>query len=41
MDFYSHFAKDITPFITAAFEGYQINDENIKTAIKNSKTMGF
>ena len=41
MDFYSHFAKDITPFILNAFEGYQINDVNIKTAISLLKQWNF
>ncbi len=34
MDFYSHFAKRMVPFILSAFENYKVNDENIKIALK-------
>jgi penicillin G amidase len=34
VDFYSHYAKRIVPFILSAFKGYQINNENIKIALK-------
>ncbi|MCB9219054.1 MAG: penicillin acylase family protein [Ignavibacteriales bacterium] len=33
-DFYSHFARKIVPHILNAFNDYQINDENIKVALK-------
>lgn len=41
MDFYSHFAKDLIPFIPQAFEGYQINDENIRTSLNILKQWNF
>ncbi len=40
-DFYSHFAKDFIPFMISAFEGYQINDPNTKTAISIIKQWDF
>jgi len=32
-DFYSHYAKDITPFIIEAFENSNLKDKNLKTAL--------
>jgi penicillin amidase len=40
-DFYSHFAKDLIPYLITAFEGYQINDPNTKTAISIIKEWDF
>lgn len=33
-DFYSHYARKITPYILNAFTGSQIKDENLKTALE-------
>ncbi|MCW8850936.1 MAG: penicillin acylase family protein [Melioribacteraceae bacterium] len=40
-DFYSHFAKNLIPFIIDAFAGYQVNDPNTKTAINLLKQWDF
>lgn len=41
MDFYSQFAKDLVPFIIKAFEGYKINNENIKISLNILRQWNF
>lgn len=40
-DFYSNFAKDLTPFIVNAFENYEYGNNNVKTAVKLFKHWNF
>lgn len=33
-DFFSHYAKDLVPYILSAFENYKINDKNLSTSLQ-------
>lgn len=41
VDFYSHYAKKMLPYIFNAFVNYEINDPNIKSALKILKQWDF
>lgn len=40
-DYYSHFAKDITPYILAAFEGHTVSDSRLVTALNYFRNWNF
>ena len=41
MDFYSHFAKDLTPYILSAFSNRELNSGNLKKSLKLFESWDF
>ncbi len=41
MDLYSHFAKDLTPYILSAFSNIELNSENLSNSLKLFRSWDF